>query len=49
MSKTIRIDDDIYEAIIERKHRMDTINDVLGKMLAELGIEPFDEEFDTNE
>jgi len=49
MSKVIRVDDDIYDALMDLQYRGDSMNDVIGKMLARLGIEPFDEEFDRNE
>ena len=41
MSKVIRIDDEVYEALLDRKHRMMTLTDVLAEMLAELDVEPF--------
>lgn len=46
MSKVIRIDDDVYEAILDRKFRMMSISDVIAEMLAELGVEPFEEMFE---
>ena len=49
MSKVVRLDDDVYEAILDRKHRMNSISDVIAEMLAELGVEPFDELYDDDE
>ena len=46
MSKMIRVRDDVYEALLDRKHKMDSMSDVIGELLAELGIEPFDEEYE---
>jgi len=46
MSKVIRIDDDVYEAILDRKFRMMSISDVIAEMLAKLGVEPFEEMFE---
>lgn len=49
MSKMVKLDDDVYEAVLDRKHRMMSMSDVVAQMLAELDIEPFASYLDDDE